>query len=194
MRIGIIGTGDISHSFMKAIQELQDLRVSAVYQRNIEKAHHFAKTYQIDYASDDFEMFSGHVDLVYNALPNALHYEFALKSIKEGKHVIVEKPITINLRQYEELIKQAKEHKVKVFEMNRVLALPHMKQLESYMEKENGKTLVHLDFCKKSRRYEDYKQGLKPNVFTTEFAGGALYDLGVYALHFMVKLSPKCAL
>ena len=187
MKIGVCGTGDISIDFMNSAPDVENLEVKGVHHIYLERAQEFAKKYDIEIATNDYNYLLENVDCVYIGLPNSLHYSYAKEAIQKGRHVIVEKPITINHKQFTELKELADKHNVFLFEVSRAVYLPHVNEIKEKMNTEdNGKTLMHISFCKKSRRYDDYLNGESPNVFTLDFAGGALYDLGVYALHFVL--------
>jgi predicted dehydrogenase len=183
MKIGICGTGDISHAFMKSATEL-DLQVISVLQRDIEKARSFANRYSIQ-AFDDFDMFIKAVDIVYIGLPNHLHYEYAKKSILARKHVLLEKPVTTKYVEFEELIELANKENVYILEVDRV---EHLSAYQLIKKECQNANMIQIDFCKRSRRYDDYLSGELPHIFDIKCGGGALYDLGVYALHFVIGL------
>lgn len=185
MRIGVLGTGDISVSFMESATSL-DLNVVAVMQRNLEKAKAFQEKYQLAYAFDQLDDLLEVVDLVYVGLPNGLHYEVAKKCLEHNKHVFLEKPVTTYKKEFEELLKIADAHNVYVLEVDRIEFTKAYQIIKSYMDRKID--FFQLDFYKRSRRYDDYLNGDLPNVFNREMTGGAMYDLGVYCLHFLVGL------
>ena len=191
MKIGICGTGGISHEFMENSRENSSIEINFVYHREIHKAEAFASKYGIENATDNYDELLLHVDLVYIALPNSLHYSFSKIAINKNVHVISEKPICINVLQFDELIGLAELNDVMIFEMNRVTYLPNTLRIKELMKNNNGKSLITVNYCKRSRRYDEFINGLNPNVFTTQFSGGALYDLGIYAIHFIVFMLGK---
>lgn len=189
LKYAICGTGDISAAFMKSAHEL-DMQVEAVMQRNLEKAKNFALNHQISHYYDSLEeMLESDVDVVYVGLPNSLHYETAKKCLLKGKHVLLEKPVTIYAREFEELVEIAKQHHVYVLEVDRVENLSAYQWIREHVD--HDFEMIQIDYCKRSRKYDDYLKGNMPNVFNREFGGGAMYDLGVYALHFLVGIAGK---
>lgn len=191
MKIGICGIGDISVQFVEAVQKISSLNISSLYHYKIEKGINFAKQYNIDFSTDDFEKMLETIDCVYIGLPNSLHYEYAFQSLLKGKHVIVEKPICATHRQFTKLKQLAKEKNVMIIELNRVSYLPNFRHLKEMIQSSSDIMLTTISFCKRSRRYDDYLQGKNPHIFTSKYSGGALYDLGVYALHFLIQLFGK---
>lgn len=186
MKIGIIGTGDISCEMMKSAEELQ-LEVVSVLSRKKETAHKFASQFNIKHAFDSIDLFlKSELDIVYIGLPNSLHYEYAKQCLKNGKHVLLEKPLVLNYEQYEELLAIAHRQHVFILEVDRVNNLPNYHRIKEIID-EKAK-IIQIDFSKQSRRYADYCKGELPHIFDAHYGGGALYDLGVYALHFVVGL------
>ena len=185
MKIGICGTGDISHLFMKSANELK-LEVKAVYHREKIKAQRFAEEYLIQFYFDNLNDFLlSDFDTVYVGLPNQLHYETAKKCILLNKNVLLEKPVTLRLKEFEELIQLAQQHHVFLLEVDRVEHLPAYQIIKEKIQKID---MIQIDYCKRSRRYDDYLNGNLPHIFDRECGGGALYDLGVYALHFVIGI------
>lgn len=189
MNICILGTGDISHEFVKNMKKINEIELIAVYHHQIAKARIFANQYDIGLAYDSIDdVCNSDCNLVYNALPNSLHYQTSKKLIESKKNVIIEKPITSNLKELNNLLKIAELNDVMVFEVNRVLYNKSFLFIKEHIDTISPVKLVNISFCKISRKYESYKQGEIPNIFSLEFSGGALYDLGVYALQLILYL------
>lgn len=188
MRIGICGTGDISHEFMEAANLIDAINVTGVYHRQQVKAEQFAHKYEIKEAYDNYLNLVNSCEMVYVALPNSLHFEYAKTAILQGVNVLIEKPICSNASELKELIELSKVHQVKIFEVSRVNTLPHFKKINELLTDEKEDLFINISFCKQSRKYQAYLAGDNPNTFTTQYSGGALYDLGVYGVHFAVGL------
>lgn len=112
MKFGIIGLGNhAKNRVMPAIVKAGH-EVSAIYSRNIEKAKneglkYFSKPY------NDLETFlNGDFDAVYISSPNFLHYEHARNALLHGKHVLLEKPMTLETAHAEDLVKLSEERKL----------------------------------------------------------------------------------
>ena len=94
INLGIIGTNWITDQFVQAAHETGKYRLAAVYSRRLDTAQKFGEKYgDVEYATD-LDTFFGleHVNTVYIASPNSLHFEQAKQGILAGKNVIVEKP------------------------------------------------------------------------------------------------------
>ncbi len=182
---GIIGTGGI------AALQVQDLltaglRVTAVGSRKKETAEAFADRFGIANRHGSYEELAADpdVDIVYVATPHPFHASNALTAIKEGKHVLVEKPFTINAKEAREIAKAAKKKGVFVMEAMWTRFLPGMVAvMERIRAEEIGTPRVLL---------ADHNQYLPRTkavrLHEPELGGGALLDLGIYPLSFAFAL------
>lgn len=189
MKFGIIGTNWITDSFIEAANITKTAQLTDVYSRSEERAKEFANKHgaknthtQID------DLMASDIDFVYIASPNVLHYEQMLKGIRAKKHIFCEKPLVYTERQWEVVQEEAKKNGVFVFEGYRHLFSPNYKILKDHLHKIGQARSAILHFIQYSSRYDAFKAGEKPNVFTREFAGGALMDLGVYPVSFALDL------
>ncbi len=190
MNLGIIGTGGIALMMAKACEEVEKVHAYGCYSRTYEKGKSFANEANIDFVYTDMEEFLSdeNIDLVYIASPNSLHYFQAEDALKHGKSVIVEKPFCSNYRQAKRLVDLAKEKDLFLFES---MTIQHSLNYRLLKEKiaEIGKIKeVQCTYLQYSRKYKDLLDGKNPNVFTNEYSGGALMDLGIYKIHFVIGL------
>ncbi|WP_129044586.1 Gfo/Idh/MocA family protein [Companilactobacillus metriopterae] len=193
LNLGIIGTNWITKQFIEASDETNSFKLTHIYSRTEEKAKDFAASVNTSDAkiSTDLEEFfsSDDFDVVYIASPNSLHYSQSKLAMEHGKHVIVEKPSTANIREFTILEETAKSNNVYFLEAARHIHEPIFKSAEKYVN-ENRSELTGgtFSYMKYSSKYDDFLAKKIPNVFTTKFSGGALYDLGVYAVYDAVVL------
>ena len=104
MRYGVIGTGWIAKSFIDGAREVCGSEFAAVYSRTTESGNKFAAENKIEKVYTDINEFAkGDFEAVYIASPNRLHYEQSKLMLQSGKHVICEKPITVEPEELEEL-------------------------------------------------------------------------------------------
>lgn len=178
----IIGPGWAASDFVKAIQAVNG-SVYAVGARSLAKAQAFAETYHIEKAFGDcMEMLKDEaIDVVYVSTPHNLHYPFIMESLKHGKHVISEKAITVNNKQLEDIIAVAEQKKLVVAEAMTLYYMPLYKKLREIIDSGHlGKLkMVQVSFgsCK--------EYDVNNRFFSKELAGGALLDIGTYALSFV---------
>jgi len=115
LRVGIIGCGVIAPFHIEAFQCLQDVEIRGVADVVESKAKDLAQRYKIDFWTSDYHrLLKEDLDIVSICVPSGFHYEVALSVIEAGKHAIVEKPLAINLRQANEMIRASRKAGVKL--------------------------------------------------------------------------------
>ncbi|WP_088041373.1 Gfo/Idh/MocA family protein [Bacillus sp. EAC] len=193
MNLGTIGTSWITESFIEAAKESKILTLSAVYSRNEETAKSFASKHGADTFYTNIEELanSKDIDVVYIASPNSLHYEQTISLLQNKKHVICEKPIFSTTTELEHAFKLAEDNGVFLFEAIRNFHSPNFKILKENLSKIGQVRSANLHYLQYSSRYDSFLRGENPNVFSPEFSGGALVDLGVYPLYVAVGLFGK---
>ena len=194
MKLGIIGSGMIVKEFLPSLVKLKDLEILGIQgtKSGIEKVEEICKKYNIPNFTDNFdELCNFGIDTVYIAVPNFLHFEFCKKALEKGINVIVEKPITTNYREAKELEKLAKEKKLFLFEAITTLYFENYKKIKEWITKIGNIKLVQSQYSQYSSRYDAFKRGEILPVFDPEKAGGALMDLGLYNLHYVLGLFGK---
>lgn len=180
-RWGMIGTGAIAGEMAAALQNVCG-GVYGVCSGHPESARAFARRFGARRVyADAAEMLADPaVDIVYIATPHSLHYRYLTEAIRSGKHVLCEKAITVNSRQLEEAAALAREKGVAVMEAMTVYHMPLYRKLRELLDSGAlGKVkMVQVNFgsCKE---YDP-----RGRFFSKELAGGALLDIGVYAVSF----------
>lgn len=184
MRYGVIGTGWIAKSFIDGARMLCNSDFAAVYSRTEESGGRFAKENNIPTVYTDINEFAkGAFDAVYIASPNRLHYEQSKLMLENGKHVICEKPITVEPGELEELQAVAKKNGLVYIEAIMYMFNPARELLKDAIEKIGRITSVHFDFSQLSSKYPAYLEGKLPNIFNPALATGCLMDLGIYCVY-----------
>ena len=191
LKLGIIGTGAISHHFIEAAHASQEFQLVAVYSRKLTTAQQFASSYSDVSLFDNLEdFFQSEFDVVYIASPNSLHYTQAKLALASAKHVILEKPAVTQPQEWQELIQTAQEHHRFIFEAARNYHEEAFTTIKNFLV---DKEVLGADFnfAKYSSKMPDLLSGNMPNVFSDRFAGGALMDLGIYPIYAAVRLFGK---
>ncbi|MGE8206665.1 Gfo/Idh/MocA family protein [Heyndrickxia sp. NPDC080065] len=193
MRLATIGTNWITSTFIKSALKSKKLNLQAVYSRSLEKAKEFADLHSAPHYYNNLEEMAKRqdIDVVYIASPNSLHFEQAKMLLKHKKHVICEKPIFSNTNELKEAYQIANDHGVYLFEAVRHIYTPNFNQLVNKMPKIGNIRSANLHYIQYSSRYDAFLNGEVPNVFSAEYSGGALVDLGVYPLFLAIKLFGK---
>lgn len=184
MRYGVIGTGWIAKSFIDGARMLCGSDFVAVYSRTEENGGKFAAENGIDKVyTNIIEFANGDFDAVYIASPNRLHYEQTKLMLQNGKHVICEKPITVEPDELEELQALAKKKGLIYIEAIMYMFNPARNLLKDAIQKIGRITSVHFDFSQLSSKYPAYLEGKLPNIFNPALATGCLMDLGIYCVY-----------
>ncbi|MCP2035459.1 putative dehydrogenase [Planomicrobium sp. HSC-17F08] len=193
MKLGTVGTNWITGSFINAVNETAGIELAAVYSRSEQKAKHFAIQHSAAEHFTDLLEFaeSERIDCVYIASPNSLHFEQAMLFLSNGKHVFCEKPIFSNIEEWEKAHQLAEEKGLFIFESMKNLHVPNLNRIKENLQEIGQVRTVFLHRNKYSSRYDELLRGEQLNIFSPDFSGGALVDLGVYPLSVAVSLFGK---
>ncbi len=179
LRWAVLGTGVIANEMAQALEQMGK-SLYAVGNRTHEKAVAFAEKYHVTKVYDDFhEMFTDpESDIIYITTPHNTHIEFLRQALANGKHVLCEKSITLNSDELNEALQIAEEHHVILAEAMTIWHMPLYKKLwEIVSSGELGKVqMIQLNFGS----YKEYD--MNNRFFNRNLAGGAMLDIGVYAL------------
>lgn len=178
---GIIGLGNIAHEFAEHFdQETSEL--AAVASRTIDKAEAFAQRYHIPKAYGSYqEMLNDQeIDIIYIAVPNRQHSQHIMEALAANKHVLCEKAITMNKKELTEAMKLAEEKNLVLAEAMTIFNMPLYQQLRSLIDTNKLGALKMIQ-----APFGSYKDPNPTNrFFNPELAGGALLDIGTYAVSF----------
>ena len=181
LKWGILGPGSIARDFAQALNRVNG-EVYAVASRNKERAEKFARENNVKkaYGSYDEIIKDENIDVVYIATPHSNHYEYIIKSLNNNKHVLCEKAITVNEKELEEALKIARE---KNLVLEEAMTLFHMPLYEKVIKKINNEDLGKVNMVQVSfGSFKEYDENNR--FFNLDLAGGALLDIGTYALSF----------
>ncbi|WP_209123618.1 Gfo/Idh/MocA family protein [Alkalihalobacillus sp. BA299] len=190
MKIATIGTGRIVDAFLSGLENIKDASCVALYSRKENTAKPLAEKYNIPsiYTDVDKMLQDPTIDFVYIASPNSLHYEHSSKTLQNGKHVICEKPFTSTVSELESLMTLAKENQLFLFEAITTIHLPNYQLIKENIERLGPIKFIQCNYSQYSSRYNQLLSGETPNVFNPVFSGGALVDINIYNLHFVMNL------
>ena len=140
----VLGCGVIANEMAQGLQKM-GRSLYAVANRTYEKAVAFAKKYQIKrvYNSMDEVFTDPDVDIIYITTPHNTHYEYMKKALESGKHILVEKSITLNSRELEETVSLAKSKNLMIGEAMTIWHMPIYKKLWDILDSgELGKVQI----------------------------------------------------
>lgn len=179
---GIVGLGEIAHQFASSF-ESNHAELIAAGSRTKEKAKSFANQHGIPKAYSSYQDLyaDDEIDIVYLATPNSFHAENMMDILNAGKHVLAEKAITMNKNELDEVLDLANKKKLIVAEAMTIYHMPIFKEIKKRIDKgEFG------DLKLASAYFGSLKEADPQNrFFNPELGGGALLDIGVYALSFV---------
>ena len=190
MKLGIIGSGKIVKEVLPVLKGIDSIDIVAITARNEEKLKALSDDYGINkyYLDIDELLKDSEVEVVYIALPNELHFEVMKKAIEAGKDIICEKPFTSNAYETEQIIEQASKEDVIVLEALTNRFIPNAVKVKEILPKLGDIKIVSFNYSQYSSRYDNFKKDIIEPVFTLEHSGGALMDLNLYNVAYVVEL------
>lgn len=189
IKYSVIGTSWITKAFIDGAAMCGELVLDGVYSRSAEKGEAFAEETGAQRVFSSFgELLSSDTDLVYVASPNALHYPQCKELLENNKHIICEKPITVTVKEFSQLVSLAREKNLVYFEAIMYMHSPARQVLKNAVGKLGNIRSASFDFSQLSSKYKALVNGELPNIFNPEMKTGALNDLGIYCVYPAVDL------
>ncbi len=175
----ILGCGNIANDFVREMNKMGG-KVYSVANRTYEKAVAFAEKYNIEkvYENIDDLFVDESVDIVYIATLHNKHIEYIIKALENNKHVLCEKAITLNSDELNKAVKLANEKNLILAEAMTIYNMPLYNELEKIIN--SG---ILGEFRLAQVNFGSFKEyDMTNRFFNMDLAGGALLDIGVYAL------------
>lgn len=196
MKLGILGAGKIVVDFLSMVHDIPAIQLQALLssERSLVKNQTMAEDHHIKQVYTDVEaLLASDIDTVYVALPNHLHYRYAKMALLANKHVICEKPFTLNLAELEELEALALDRDLVLVEAITNQHFKNFAALKTDLAKLGDIKIVEANYSQYSSRYDAFMDGEILPAFDPKKAGGALMDINIYNVHLLVGLfgSPK---
>ena len=184
LRWGIVGTGAIASCFADNLKPSRNGMLQAVGSRSAENAEKFVAKYVVDgitptpHASYESLLADKNVDAIYVSTPHPWHAEWSIKAIRAGKHVMCEKPFTLNHPQAMAVLQEAADKGVTVMEAFQWRCHPQTSRLVELIKSKiiGDVQLIQASFA--------FKSGFNPDsrLWSNELAGGGILDVGSYAV------------
>ena len=190
LRIATVGTSAITEKFLEANRFSGAFEHTLVYSRNQSTAREFAQKVGCKSICCDLKAVArrSDFDAVYIASPNAFHYEQSRLFLKNGKHVLCEKPITTSVREYKALRKLARKKGLIYMEAMMSVNSCARSSLNEALKKCGRIKNAVIDFSKRSSRLDRFLSGEHCNIFDMSLKAGALMDIGVYCVYAAVDM------
>jgi len=182
LRWGIIGAGLIAHKLADAVNIDPNSTLVAVASKSAERAQTFAEQYGIE-STDDYAALASRtdIDVIYIATTHNFHYENALLALQHKKHLLIEKPFTVNAQQAQELIELARQNGCFLMEAIWVRFLPSMIRLKQILQSGiiGDIRLFNISFGGIAQAQ------YLPRLTDPQLAGGVTLDMGIYPITFV---------
>jgi predicted dehydrogenase len=182
VRWGILGTGGIASTFVADLRLTDSGDVVAIGSRSQASADRFADRFGIPHRHASYESLVADpdVDVIYVATPHPMHHDHALLALGAGKHVLVEKPFTMNAAEARDVISVARERGLFAMEAMWTRFLPHVALIRDWLEEGLLGQVVTVT----ADHGQWFAEDARFRLFAPELGGGALLDLGVYPVSF----------
>jgi len=186
---GIIGAGRISSTFATALNSMGDTEITAVASRDSERAKEFSERFKIKKAYTSYEELAKdpEIDVVYIGTPHTEHKANAALCIMNGKAVLCEKTFTLNQTDTQYLIDLAKEHDVFLMEAMWTKFLPTTKVVKKWIQ---DKIIGEVKYINIGFGFQS-EFDPKSRLFDLQVAGGALLDVGIYPITYVIHMMGK---
>jgi len=199
IRFGIIGGGMIGPFHAEAISQLDDAELIGVATTRKKTAKPFAERFYAKAWYTDYRKLlqRDDIDVVNICTPPFLHEEMAIAAAEEGKHVLVEKPIAINLKEVDRMISACKKAGVKLGVIFQSRFNKDVKRIKEAIDKGDfGKLVVGDAYVKWFRTQEYYDSAAWRGTWDKE-GGGALINQAIHTIDllqwFMGEVDSLCA-
>ncbi len=181
IRWGALSTARIArNAVVPAAESVENARFTAVGSRDLEGAKVFADDLGLDKSYGSYEelLDDPDVDAIYNALPNSMHFEWTAKAAEAGKHVLCEKPLADDESQAREMASICKDNGVLLMEAFMYRFSPRLARVRDLLSEGSigDPLLIRANFSFNMRGSDNWRLG-------TDFAGGALADIGCYCVN-----------
>lgn len=192
MKLGVVGTGLMARLILPHMAGWGvDVRALCGSPRGAEKVRAMADEFAIERRYTDYRELAHDptIDTVYVAVPNNLHREVVLAALEAGKHVVCEKPLASNAREAQELADRASDLGLFLWEAATTTRQPNFLLVrDELLDRISDIKIAIVNFSQYSSRYDRFKAGEIAPAFDPAKSGGALMDLGVYCISYIVGL------
>lgn len=183
---GVLGTAYIfERDTARGMKLAKNCELTAIAGRTQEKADAFREKYGFARAYGSYEelLKDPEIEAVYIALPNTLHYEWTIKALQHGKHVLCEKPLAPTEQQAREMFRTARENHVLLMEAFAYQHSPYIKEIHKLITEGVIGDIRYAEAALITSDYDHSNIRMRKETF-----GGSTYDIGVYSLSFLQRI------
>ena len=181
VHVGLIGSGFITAIHCEALKRCSDAEITAVASPTKGNAETFAKNHRIPHSFSDYRKLleMDHLDLVVIGVPNDLHCQITVDAAAAGKHIVLEKPMCLNLAEADRMLDACRKAKVKFMYAEELCFAPKYVRLKQLLE---SGALGHPVLIKQSEKHDGPHA---PHFWDVNRAGGGVtMDMGCHAIEF----------
>ncbi|MHA1990335.1 MAG: Gfo/Idh/MocA family protein [Candidatus Hodarchaeales archaeon] len=185
IRWGILGTARIANRMATAIQSSDKGELTAIGSRKKEKADSFASKFDISEKYNNYQdlVESDSVDAIYIPLPNHLHKKWTVEAAQNKKHVLCEKPFSLNANEAQNMFSAGEKNEVVVMEGFMYRFNPVVSKIKDILDQNIIGNVQYVNFCF-SHSITNYLNEKDNYRYYRDQGGGSLLDLGVYGINF----------
>ncbi len=192
MRLGLVGNGMIVKRLFSDLKEVPEITAEAlcVREQSREKGQALAEEFGMRALYTDYGKFlaEADVDTVYIGIANHMHFLYVKQALEAGKNVVCEKPFTVTAQETKLLAQMARERGLFLWEAFKIPYSPVFRAVREHLPEIGELKMVQCNYSRISSRYAQYAAGEVLPAFDPECAGGCLYDINLYNLHFVTGL------
>lgn len=186
LKFGIIGCGLISNWHADAINLIEGAELAGATDVNEDARKAFAAKYGIKAYDSVEDLLESDVDVVSVCTPSGLHAPLAIQAANSGKHIIVEKPMAITLKQADDMIEACEKNNVKVAVISQLRYGQSVRKVKKAVEDQLLGTVVSADvYMKYYRSHEYYEKGGWRGTWKMD-GGGALMNQGIHGIDLLL--------
>lgn len=182
---GILGTGNIARKFARSLHLLDNARLHSVGSREADRAEKFATEFGFEKHFGSYEEFltDPDLDIVYISSPHSHHLEHTLLALMNGKHVLCEKPMSINAAEVEIMINEARSRGLFLMEALWPPFQPSYIKAQEILDGGKLGRIVHMRG--KFAFMSDYDE--QRRTYNLDLGGGSLLDVGIYPIMDIIR-------
>ena len=190
LRVASLGTSSIMDVIQDAMAKTDGLESVVIFSRDEERGREYAAKVGIPESMSDYDALLSRddIDVIYIATPVFVHSTQAIKALKMGKHVIVEKPPTVTVREIEDMYEAAVANNAYFLEAITTIFMPDYIKFRSLIPRLGALEEVRFAYGQYSSKFDAYLRGEEPSNLSARMQGGALNDMGIYCIHAAVDL------
>lgn len=182
VRMGVIGSGRIANRFIPESKYVNGVDIIGVYNPNINSAKKFSDSFELQFYTDDLDLFLSKVDAVYIASPHLSHKNYIYNSLLKGKHVLCEKPLVLSSSDAKFLYQYARDRKLVLLEAIKTAFSPAFTHLISLLKSGVIGEIKDVDASFTKLTYGNKRE------LEASMAGGSMTELSSYVLLPIIKL------